>query len=63
MSFVVPENGQGQLRMPDMAVLNIINLNIDSVQAETAECTTNIGQETQTVSKGCTNTAPGGHIT
>ena len=25
--FVVPENGQVLLRLPDMAVLNIINLN------------------------------------
>ena len=51
------------LRMPDMAAFNIIILNIDSVQVEVAECKTNIGQETQTVSKGCTNMAAGGHTT
>ena len=50
-----------QLGMPDTAALNIINLNIDSVQAEVAECKTDIGQETQTVSKGCTNMATGDH--
>ena len=48
---------------PTMAALNIINLNIDSIQAEVAECKTNIGQETQTVSKGCTNMATGDHTT
>ena len=63
MFFVVPGNGQGLLRMPDMAALNIINLNIDSVQVEVAECKTNIGQETQTVSKGCTDMAAGDHTT
>ena len=31
MFFVVPENGQALLGMPDTAVLNIINLNIDSI--------------------------------
>ena len=30
--FVVPGNGQALLGMPDMVVLNIINLNIDSIQ-------------------------------
>ena len=49
--------------MPDTAALNIINLNIDSVQAEVAECKTNIGQEMQTVSKGYTQTATGDHPT
>ena len=38
-----------------MAALNIINLNIDSIQAEVAECKTNRGQETHTVVEGCTN--------
>ena len=61
--FVIPGNGQALLGMPDMAALNIINLNIDSVQAEVVECKTNIGQEMQTVSKGCTNTPAGGHTT
>ena len=41
--------------MPDMAVLNIINLNIDSIQAEIVECKTNRGQETHAVMEGCTN--------
>ena len=45
------------LGMPDMAALNIINLNIDSIQAEVAECTTNIRQEMQIVSKGCAKMA------
>ena len=30
--FVVPWNGQALLRMSDTAALNIINLNIDSIQ-------------------------------
>ena len=41
--FVVPGNGQA---LPDMAALNIINLNIDSIQKEIRECKTNRGQET-----------------
>ena len=41
--------------MPDMAALNIINLNIDSVQAVTPECKTNREQETHTSIKDCTN--------
>ena len=41
--------------MPDTAVLNIINLNIDSIQAEIAECKTNRGQETHAVTEGYTN--------
>ena len=36
--FVVPGNGQALLRMPDTTVLNIINLNIDSIQAEITKC-------------------------
>ena len=63
MCFVVPRNGQTLLRMPDTAGLNIINLNIDSLQVEVVECKTNIGQEMQTVSKGCTNMATGDHTT
>ena len=31
--FVVPGNGQVLLGMPDIAVLNIINVNIDSIDA------------------------------
>ena len=41
--------------MPDMAVLNLINLNIDSIQAITAKCKTNKEQETHTGKEGCTN--------
>ena len=40
--------------MPDTTLLNIINVNIDSIQVEIAEGKTNTGQETQTVSEGCT---------
>ena len=53
--FVVPGNSQTLLRMPDTAVLNIINLNIDSIQAEITKCKTNRGQETYAVAEGCTN--------
>ena len=38
-----------------MAALNIINLNIDLIQAEIAECKKNRGQETHAVVEGCTN--------
>ena len=38
--FVVPGNGQVLLGKPDMAALNIINLNIDSIQAVIPECKT-----------------------
>ena len=41
--------------MPDMMGLNIINLNIDSIQAVTLECKTNREQETQASIKDCTN--------
>ena len=61
--FVDPGNGQVLLGMPVIAALNIINLNIDSVQVEVAECKINIGQEMQTVLKGCTNMATGNHTT
>ena len=36
--FVVPGNDQALLGMPDAAALNIINLNIDSIQVEIASC-------------------------
>ena len=36
--FVVPGNGQTLLGMPDTAALKLININIDSIQAEKAEC-------------------------
>ena len=38
--FVVLGNGQVLLGMPDIAACNIINLNIDSIQAEIASCKT-----------------------
>ena len=38
--------------MPDATFLNIINVNIDSIQAEIAEGKTNTGQEMQTVLEG-----------
>ena len=41
--------------MPDMAVLNIININIDSIQAEITNNKTNRRQETYGVVKGCAN--------
>ena len=40
--------------MPDTAVLNIIHLNIDSIQVEITKCKTNRGQEMHTVAEGCT---------
>ena len=52
--FVVPGNGQALLGLPDMMVLNIINLNIDSIQ-EIRECKINTGQEMYAKTKGCTN--------
>ena len=64
MCFVVPGNGQALLGMPDTAVLKLINVNIDSIQAEVAECKTNTGdmresnitQEMHVGKKGCANT-------
>ena len=50
--FVVPGNGQALLRMPDTAALKLININIDSIQAE---CKTNIEKELHMVEKGCAN--------
>ena len=43
--FVVPGNGQALLGMPDTAALNIINVNIDSIEAvvtQKEKCNTNI---------------------
>ena len=57
--FVVPGNSQVLLGMPDMAALNIINLNIDSINAEIAECKTNRRKATHAVAEGCTNTDAG----
>ena len=49
--------------MLDTAALKLINMNIDSIQAEVAQCKTNTGnmreanitQEMHVVEKGCTN--------
>ena len=44
--FIVPGNGQVLLGMPDTAALNIINVNIDSIEAASMwkeNCNTNIG--------------------
>ena len=54
--FVVPGNEQVLLGMPDTVVLNLINLNIDSIQTLTAECKTYKEQETHTGIEACTNT-------
>ena len=59
--FVVPGNGQALLGMPGMTALNIINLNIDSIQLVTTECKTNRGQETHTSTENCTNKNATGH--
>ena len=48
--------------MPDMAVLNIINLNIDSVQMEITSCKTNKGEQTHAAAEGCTSRETGGMI-
>ena len=40
--------------MPDTAALNILNLNIDSIQAQVANCRTNREQETHKVVEDCT---------
>ena len=53
--FVVPGNSQALLRMLDTAVLNIINLNIDSIQREIRNCKAKRGQEMCTVTEDCTN--------
>ena len=53
--FVVPGNGQALLGMPDMAVLNIINLNIDSIQKEIRNCKAKRGLETHAATEDCTN--------
>ena len=60
--LVVPGNGQALLRMPDMAVLNIINLNIDSIQVEITSCKTNRGQQTHAFAEGSTKRDTGGII-
>ena len=65
--FVVVGNGQVLLGMPDTATLNIININIDSLEAEDTwrdNCNTNTDdnkisnakEETHGTGKYCTNT-------
>ena len=65
--FLVPWNGQTRLGMLDTAALNIINVNIDSIEAEDTQkenCNTNINdaktfnikQETHGAKESCTNT-------
>ena len=64
--FVVPGNWQVLLGMPDTVALNIINVNIDSIEAASIwkeNCNTNIGdtkkpnimQETHVAKESCTN--------
>ena len=53
--FVVPGNGQVLLGMLDIAALKLINIHIDSIQAEMAEYKTNTEQEMHTMEEGCTN--------
>ena len=60
--FVVPGNGQALLGMPDTAALNIINLNIDSIQVEIMSSKINRGQETHTSANACTNRNTAGVI-
>ena len=55
--FVVPGNGQVLLGMPDTTALNLINLNIDSIQTLATECKTNEEQETHTGIDNCTYTS------
>ena len=55
MFFVVPGNDQALLGLSDMVALNIINLNIDSIQKEIRDCKTNRGQETHADTEDCTN--------
>ena len=53
--FVVPRNGQTLLGIPDTAALKIIDINIDSIQAEKEECNANIGdaRESNTTQEVC----------
>ena len=68
--FVVPRNDQALLGMPDTAALKLINIGIDSIQAEIAECKTNGGdaresnimQEMHVEEKGCANMDAGSKL-
>ena len=53
--FVVPGNGQALIGMPDVDSLDIIKINIDSIQVERSECKANNMQEMQTNADSCTN--------
>ena len=53
--FVVPGNGQVLIGMPDVAFLEIIKINIDSIQAERAGYKENNKQEAQTNADSHTN--------
>ena len=53
--LVVPGNSQVLVRMPDMVVLNIINLNIDSIKKEIRNFKANRGQEMHAATEDCTN--------
>ena len=53
--FVVPSNGQVLIGMPDAAFLDIMKINIDSIQAERSECKANNKQDVQTDADSCTN--------
>ena len=53
--FCSPNNGQALIGMSDMASLEIIKINIDSIQAERSECKANNKQEAQTDTASCTN--------
>ena len=57
--FVVLGNGQVLLGMPDTAALNIINLSIDSIQAEITSCKINREHAVHSAAEGCTNTDAG----
>ena len=48
--------------MPDTTELNIINLNIDSIQAEIMSGKTNRGEETHTIAEDCTDRNTAGVI-
>ena len=56
MFFVVPGNRQALLGMPDTMMLNLINLNIDSIQTS-RRVQINKKQETHTSVVACTNTS------
>ena len=46
--WVVPRNGQALLGMPHTAALNIVNINIDSLEVASTwkeDCNTNIGND------------------